>query len=747
MDGDDSKMRFGGGQRRAGLLFLALSVGTTSVLAGPVVYVNQKAAGANDGSNWTDAYTDLQSALDSAEASGGALREIWVANGTYKPSKRTDPDDPRSATFQLIDGVALYGGFAGTEASIEERDIETNETILSGDFNGDDRLDFTRFEENALHVVMVRNVNEATVLDGFVVTGGYAFSFDYGAERGGGMFIDRACPTVRNSVFVGNFAGRDRSNVAHADGGGAGAYIEGTGNGEPTRPVAFTDCRFVRNRTSGIGGGIFVLYGSVVAERCTFEGNSAQSGGAIGLEYGQDLALRSCGFFENMAGERGGGIGSYGSTARMSVEESFFGWNEAFTGGAIYHSGGSSFIVGSQFQGNIATYVGGALCLSGSVISEIVDSLFLHNTAESGGGLFSYGSLSISGAEFFYNDATLDGAGIAVRAGTLDASNCTFSNNYANRFGGALFVGAEGQLRDCFLNGNSAAEGGGLYSASGPLRVLDCLLEANSAFIGAGLSNGHADILLERCTVRHNYADIGGGLAHMPSDASAEVVSCLVVDNHSTLYGGGIAAGAGPLSIVNCTLVENTADVLGAGMIAGNDASISSSIVWGNLVDPASEARANEVAQIEGIELIAIDYSNIQGWSGTYGGEGNFGLDPLFVEGDFHFQSNSPCINTGDPGFESGVGETDKDGHPRVLCDRVDMGAYEFGIGDFDCDRAVDLDDFTGWASCATGPINTLDDPPYKSISPCSAFDFDADADIDLLDFAQFSRVFSPSSP
>ena len=84
------------------LLFLIINV---SEPAFAQIYVKADAVGLDDGTSWTNAYTDLQGAI--AAALNGD--EIWVAAGTYKPTSGTD----RSFSFWLKTGVGIYGGFAG----------------------------------------------------------------------------------------------------------------------------------------------------------------------------------------------------------------------------------------------------------------------------------------------------------------------------------------------------------------------------------------------------------------------------------------------------------------------------------------------------------------------------------------------------------------------------------------------------------------------------------------------------------
>jgi hypothetical protein len=157
-----------------------------------VCYVNVDAAGANDGTSWTNAFTDLQSALGTSTCT-----EVWVAAGTYTPTSGTD----RTATFQLKSGVALYGGFSATEIGRDQRDWTRNVTILSGDLGLANYL-----LDNSYHIVT--GANNAT-LDGFTITEGYANTIPDSAnpyKYGAGMYNLNSSPTVTNVLFLHNGA-------------------------------------------------------------------------------------------------------------------------------------------------------------------------------------------------------------------------------------------------------------------------------------------------------------------------------------------------------------------------------------------------------------------------------------------------------------------------------------------------------------------------------------------------------------
>lgn len=129
-------------------------------------YVDAGATGSGSGYSWENAMTDLSKATNLAYD-----KEIWVAKGTYRPHTSS-----RTESFVLAEGVELYGGFVGNETLREDRDWHANETVLSGDLlqNDDNELSQANASraENSYRVVRING--NATILDGFTITGGHA---------------------------------------------------------------------------------------------------------------------------------------------------------------------------------------------------------------------------------------------------------------------------------------------------------------------------------------------------------------------------------------------------------------------------------------------------------------------------------------------------------------------------------------------------------------------------------------------
>lgn len=205
------------------------------------IFVNAYATGAGTGTNWQNAYTDLQDALNRARIC--EADEIWVARGIYEPDRETAEQD---MAFELVDGVPLYGGFKGTETERQQRDFVKNPTILSGDI---------AVGLNSNKVVVMNDCNSNTQLDGFIITAGM-----------NGVYAEGSNSIITNCIVADNFGDGiicknsgieiSWSIIKNNIGVGAdGIYIEGS----TSNPVIF-NCKIRDNE----GHGIHVMNGSPV---------------------------------------------------------------------------------------------------------------------------------------------------------------------------------------------------------------------------------------------------------------------------------------------------------------------------------------------------------------------------------------------------------------------------------------------------------------------------------------------------
>ena len=180
------------------------------------------AAGVGNGDSWQDAYVDLQSALGDL-----SCLDIWVAEGTYKPgTARTD-------TFTLRNGVALYGGFAGTETHIDQRPWNTHPSILSGDIRS-----VQHPNDYSYHVVTATDIGTTAIMNGFSISNGRADRIGTIDVSGGGMLSTRSWVQLLGITFEDNYA------------------FSGAGLKNDLGDVTLINVTFRRNTATQNGGGM-----------------------------------------------------------------------------------------------------------------------------------------------------------------------------------------------------------------------------------------------------------------------------------------------------------------------------------------------------------------------------------------------------------------------------------------------------------------------------------------------------------
>lgn len=366
---------------------------------GSTIYRVAKTGDGSDGLTWTTAFTDVQVALG-ASVSGD---EIWVARGIYTPGiSITD-------SFQLMNGVGIYGGFAATETLRTQRNWDANLTILSGDIAGDDAanpdgvvVDPADINgDNSYHVVIGSGVFSDTILDGFTITAGQAdgsYSSPCGDVCGGGMYNLSGSPTLNNLTFIGNTAmmtstaptavetglitleavkspylvywggggmfNRDNSNPIlenvtfsnnSTDGGGGGIS-----NWIDSNPILM-NVTFLNNTTTQYGGGMLNYQSSPSLYIATFSENHADFGGGVYNYESSNPTLTNVTFSGNCSTSAGGGMRNRYSSSPRLTNVSFYGNSGGSNGGAMFNSDNSSpFLTNVSISGNLA-YLGGGL--------------------------------------------------------------------------------------------------------------------------------------------------------------------------------------------------------------------------------------------------------------------------------------------------------------------------------------------------------------------------------------------------
>jgi predicted outer membrane repeat protein len=791
-----------------------------------IVYVDDDAPPGGDGLSWNTPYRFLQDALTDAGHSGGAITEIRVAQGTYLPDERDyppsdcceshpnpgcddsfceslvcttlplccdvswdpecaaaaeqtcglcgDPTGNRGMTFQLVNGVALMGGYAGIGApNPDVRDIAAYETILSGNIG-----DPGSSGDNSYHIVTCISVDDNTVIDGFTITAGHA---NVTAHRNGaGMYNENANPTVANCIFSNN---RAYQGFPYYIGSGGGMYNDASS-------PALTNCTFSDNYST-YGGGIKNSSGSSpIVTNCTFSGNIGGWGAGIHTSTDPGVTLIDCTFTDNSAWYGGGG--TYGGVAAAT--------NCTFSGNA---SGGCyyDYCYGGGAMGGV-----GGLQQTGTV--TITDCTFVGNQSDQkGGAIYSGAYLVLSNCSFSGNSADAGGA-IAhysydpVSGEGLVMANCSFDGNSA-AFGGAMYHLAESRatVTDCMFIENTAEVGGGMYNtensiptvnistfmgntatglggggmanvAGGNPTVTDCVFKANRAIIGdgGGMYNDASNPTVTGCTFVMNTTELthvpgpsehqGGGMYNTQgatpyvldclfvsnqarfsgaiggSWSNPTIIRCVFLNNLGSLVGGAVGVEFGGASIINCTFGGNASGQGGAvGFYNGEDScTIRNSVFAGNVSVDINSSGAVHVWNA------AASIANCTFWANNaaaYGAGGVYsGQSQTTVSGSVFWQNTPVQV------LEAGAGLL-----TLSYCD-IDGGWTGEGEGNIDADPLfVDPHGLDGIPGTADDDFRLSVGSPCVDAGDTGALccdEFDLDNDGDLTELVPVDRDGNP---
>lgn len=328
-----------------------------SLASGRIIYVEDSAVGANDGSSWVDAFPCLQNALTITQYGD----EIHVAQGIYQPDRQLTvrnrqivTSGDRTASFVLKSGVTLIGGYAGLGEPVPNmRDIDLYKTILSGDLKGNDGPDFRNNSENSYNILTSNETNATSILDGFTITGGNANGSREPWYWGGGIYNNGGDLTLINCTFFGNSAKK---------GGG----MHNTSS-DPT----LINCKFIDNSSNDDAGGIWNDQSSPILTNCIFMGNySGNFGGGIRNKRASSPILSNCIFSANSAENKGGGMdnsngdpGDFPSNAILT--DCLFLGNWAPEGGGMSNQVSHPILTNCTFVGNLAEIGVAISCIRG----------------------------------------------------------------------------------------------------------------------------------------------------------------------------------------------------------------------------------------------------------------------------------------------------------------------------------------------------------------------------------------------
>ena len=350
-----------------------------------VVYVNANALPGGNGSSWSTAVDSLNNAMEAA-AFNTSIKQIWVAGGTYQPAS--------GSSFFLVNNVTIYGGFAGNETLLSQRNLAAGHTsILEGNSNS----------------VLINDNNGLTnsaVLDGFTITNG-------NGNNGGGIININVSPTIAN-------------------------------------------CTFTNNKVLFNGGGMYNNHSSPILSNCIFSNNNAGNGGGICNDSSSAPAINRCNFFVNTASAGGGVQNNNGSSGTFN--NCSFSGNSASLGAGMQNISSNPVITNGGFTGNSVSIGQGGAMYNQNAGPVLINCTVSGNNVSSGngGGIYDQNSSPIITNSIIWGNSdgiTNNGGNPVITYSLIQGVQGGTNGNLAGTVN-PLFTDAPAYTAAPFTNGN-----------------------------------------------------------------------------------------------------------------------------------------------------------------------------------------------------------------------------------------------------------------------------------------------------
>ncbi len=674
-----------------------------------------KPNGTGNGSSWTNA-GDFQTMINGSSAGDS----LFVSKGSYQPAS--------GQSFFMKEGVKIYGGFAGTENSLSQRNLAAGDSsVLRG--NGNRVIDNTS-----------NQLTTAALLDGFTITGGN------GNDYGGGMYNKSSSPTLTNLIFINNitqglgggiynkdYSSPKLTNVSFIGNSTSSIFGGGMHNYNFSSPTLI-NVNFVGNSSQGNGGGIYNSENaSPVLTNVTFSANSAKYMGGGFYSLNSQGILSNCVFWENTAPTAGADIYqdgmittiySFTQTAQSGIGNKtgstnpFQDSNNPAGADGIYGTPDDGLHLVS---GSAAADAGNISSIPAGITTDIAGAARIQNSIVDMGayegkmyglkwfvqpGAIGDGSSWATAGDFqtIINGSSVGDSVFVSKGSYQPASGQSFSMKEGVKIYGG-FAGTENSLSLRSLangdssvlrgNGNRVINNSNLTAAA----ILDgfTIRDGQLTGYGGGMYNGNSSPTLTNVIFVNNISlgagpmSRGGGMFNSFSSPSLTNVS--FVNNSSAFGGGGMWNENSSPKLTNVTFASNRAP--NGSAILDHELSsptLNNCIFWGNNGDISrpdinhqngsitvnytytqTNQTSRGIGNITGSSDPFADISNPAGADGIYG----------TADDGLKLKIGSTAIDAGDPltntnSYSVQAANTDIAGKIRIFNDRIDMGAYEY---------------------------------------------------------------------